>query len=63
VHARGRLLRNAAKIFGHSRPPLGILLQLAAEKLEDHLVLVRVVLRIEVGDAACLLELHSLVNE
>src|SRR5450759_3648304 len=63
VHTRRRLLGYSAQILGHARPALRILLELAAQQIEDDAVLFRILVGIELGHASDLLELDSPVNE
>ena len=52
MHAGGRLLGNAADVFGHARPALRIARDLLAQQVEDHAPLFRLVGGIELGNVA-----------
>ena len=63
VHTGGRFLGNSAQVFRHPRPALRILLELAAQQVEDDAVFLGILARVEFGNASRLLELDPLVDE
>src|SRR5436309_8922563 len=63
MHARGRLLGDAPDLCRHASPTLRIASELFAQQVEDDAPLLRLIARLEVGNAAFHFARYALMHE